>query len=70
MRQNVHVCNGSDVSMANINDVVEIVVVSMRDAFLAVTVFVAAMVLNSVGCNMQRVAVLSNIFERRKNCNP
>ena len=31
--------------MANINDVVEIVVVSMRDAFLAVTVFVAAMVL-------------------------
>lgn len=31
--------------MATIHDVVEIVVVSMRDAFLAVTVFVAAMVL-------------------------
>ncbi|MDP6325177.1 MAG: putative manganese transporter [Candidatus Thalassarchaeaceae archaeon] len=31
--------------MATVNDVVEIVVTSMRDAFLAVTVFVAAMVL-------------------------
>ena len=31
--------------MATVHDVVEIVVTSMRDAFLAVTVFVAAMVL-------------------------
>ena len=31
--------------MASLDDVVEIIVVSMRDAFLAVTVFVAAMVL-------------------------
>ena len=30
--------------MATLDEVVEIVVVSMRDAFLAVTVFVAAMV--------------------------
>ena len=31
--------------MATLQDIVEIIVVSMRDAFLAVTVFVAAMVL-------------------------
>ena len=31
--------------MASSNEIIEIIVVSMRDAFLAVTVFVAAMVL-------------------------
>ena len=31
--------------MATLQEIVEIIVVSMRDAFLAVTVFVAAMVL-------------------------
>ena len=36
---------GEIVSMATVGDILEIVVTSMRDAFLAVTVFVAAMVL-------------------------
>ena len=31
--------------MVSFNEIIEIIVVSMRDAFLAVTVFVAAMVL-------------------------
>ena len=55
--------------MASARDVVEIIITSMRDAFLAVTVFVAAMVLLLVGCNMQPVVVLSNISEKKRNCN-
>ena len=34
-----------DYLMATASDVIDVIVVSMRDAFLAVTVFVAAMVL-------------------------
>ena len=50
--------------MVTSSEVLEVIVVSMRDAFLAVTVFVAAMVLYSVGCSILQPESLLMQFEQ------
>ena len=55
--------------MATLDEVVEIVVVSMRDAFLAVTVFVAAMVFLFSWLQYATSGISSNTYVARRNYN-